>query len=210
MSDEPCSNVAMQLLIQARAGDQKALGALLNMYRQYLSLIARLQIDQRLKTKFAPSDLVQETFLCAKRGLGEFRGNTEAELMAWLRRIMANRLLDLNRRYSRQSRDVRREQQLARNMEHSSAMIHNLLPSSPESSPSESMIRREQAVLLANALAALPEHYRDVLVLRHLEGRQIAEVAEQLGRSVPSVKNIWVRAIAMLRETVLKETSGHG
>ena len=45
----------------------------------------------------------------------------------------------------------------------------------------------------------LPESYREVLVLRHLKGLKFAEVAEQMGRSLDSVKNLWVRAIGKLR-----------
>src|SRR5918999_6459314 len=74
------------LLRRARAGDDVALGALLERYRPYLALLARLQIDRRLRGKADPADLVQETFLEAHRGFPRFRGETEAELAAWLRR----------------------------------------------------------------------------------------------------------------------------
>jgi hypothetical protein len=78
-----------QLLRQAAAGDGAALGALLGLYRDYLRLLARLGIDRRLRGKVDPSDLVQETCLEAHRDFGQFQGRTEAELLAWLRRILA-------------------------------------------------------------------------------------------------------------------------
>ena len=64
------------LLRRARAGDDAALGALLEHYRAYLALLARLQIDHRLQGKADPADLVQETFLEAHRSFPRFRGET--------------------------------------------------------------------------------------------------------------------------------------
>ena len=69
----------------------------------------------------------------------------------------------------------------------------------PGSSPSQHAARREQAVILANALQQLPEHYREVIILHQLEDLAFPEVAERLGRSVDSVKNLWIRALTRLR-----------
>jgi RNA polymerase sigma-70 factor (ECF subfamily) len=57
-------------------------------------------------------------------------------------------------------------------------------------------------VLLATALESLPEDYRDVLVLRHIQGLRLQEVAERMGRSVDSVKKLWARAIARIRQVL--------
>src|SRR5215470_2137333 len=88
-----------QLLLEARAGDATTLGRLLELYRRYLALLARVQIGQRLQGKVDASDLVQETFLEAHRNFSRFRGHSEAELITWLRRILAANLADLFRRY---------------------------------------------------------------------------------------------------------------
>src|SRR5438552_18698210 len=99
-----------QLLVLARAGSGGALGQLLERYRSYLTLLARLQISRRLQGKVDAADLVQETFLAAHRNFVRFRGTTEAELVSWLRQILASRLAKLMRRYwGTQSRDVRLE-----------------------------------------------------------------------------------------------------
>ena len=102
-----------ELLGQARRGDADALGRLLDLYRRYLRLLARLQIDRRLQGKVDASDLVQETFLEAHQEFAEFRGNTEAEIVGWLRKIMASKVANVVRRYYRtQQRDVRLEHEL--------------------------------------------------------------------------------------------------
>src|SRR5882724_8951941 len=87
------------LLLRAQQGEEGAQGALLETYRNYLELLARIEIGRRLQTKVDADDLVQETFLEAHRNFGLFRGDQEAEFIAWLRAILATRIADLLRRY---------------------------------------------------------------------------------------------------------------
>jgi RNA polymerase sigma-70 factor (ECF subfamily) len=200
----------VELLRAARTGDRPALGRLLELYRNYLRLLARLQASHRLRGKADPSDLVQETFLAAQRAFARFRGSTEAELVDWLRQILASKLADLARRYlATARRDVRLERQLAGELDDSSRALHESLVAAG-SSPSERAVHREQGVLLADALKSLPPDYGEVIILRHLEGLSLAEVAEHMGRSVESVKKLWVRSIARLREALAApETEDH-
>src|SRR5260370_10077918 len=103
-----------QFLCLARAGSVPALGQLLELYRNYLSLLARLQIGRRLQGKVDASDLVQETFLRAHRDFAQFRGNTEEEFLSWLRQLLSARMSDLIRHYlGAKRRDVRLERELA-------------------------------------------------------------------------------------------------
>jgi RNA polymerase sigma-70 factor (ECF subfamily) len=194
-----------QLLCVARAGDGPALGQLLESYRPYLELLARLQIGRRLQGKADAADLVQETFLAAHVHFAQFQGTSEAELAAWLRQILASRLARLVRSYcGTQRRDVRLERWLVAELEQSSQVLNWVL-AAPGSTPSQRAARREQAVLLANALGQLPEDYREVLVLHHLESLSLPEVARRLGRTLESVKHLWLRALARLRHLVGEE-----
>jgi RNA polymerase sigma-70 factor (ECF subfamily) len=189
----------VQLMRLARAGDGQALGHLLERYRTYLALSARMQLSRRLQSKADAADLVQETFLKAHRAFGQFRGDSEGELVAWLRAILAHNLANLVRRFcGAQGRDVDLERQLADDLERSS-QAWGLGLAARQSSPSQGASRREEAVLLADALQRLPEDYREVIVLRHLEALPFAEVGQRLGRTVDSVEKLWVRALARLR-----------
>ncbi len=189
-----------QLLEQAKAGDAATLGRLLELYRRYLALLARVQIGKRLQGKVDASDIVQETFLEAHRNFLRFRGKSEAELIGWLRQILAANLADTFRRYlGTQGRDVRLEREIVQDFDCSTMMLDRGLVDRG-SSPSHQAARREQAVILADALAELPEDYRDVLVLRHLEGLTFPEVARRMGRSLDSVEKLWMRGLARLRQ----------
>jgi RNA polymerase sigma-70 factor (ECF subfamily) len=188
------------LLQKARKDDQAAFGLLLESCRNYLTLLARVQIGRRLQGKVDASDVVQDAFLAAHRDFAQFAGTTEKEFAGWLRQILACRLSDLVRRYyEAQRRDVRLERQLADDVDRSSRCLELM---ARESSPSQHVSRREQAVLLADALKRLPEEYGEVIILRHFEGLRFPEIAQRMQRSVDSVEKLWVRALARLRRSL--------
>jgi RNA polymerase sigma-70 factor (ECF subfamily) len=186
------------LLVQARAGDESARGQLLELYRNYLRFIARALIGRTLRLRLDDSDLVQETFLKAHREFASFAGSSEPELVAWLRQILVHNLADQVKHHRRWSRDHRRQESLDALLNRSSLAVQQAL-AAPVSSPSASASRREQAVLLADALAHLPEDYREVFLLRNLEQVPIDQIAARMGRSVNAVHKLWARALLALK-----------
>ena len=193
------------LLALARAGDADALGRLLERYRHYLGVLARVQIGRRLQRKVEEGDLVQETFLEAHRAFPRFRGESEGELVYWLRQILAARIAMLVRHYfGTQRRNAELERELVDDLDASSRLMAQAFVAS-NTSPSLGAARREQAVLLADALARLSEDYRQVITLRHLEGQTFPEVARQMGRSVDAVEKLWTRALVQLRRLLPAE-----
>jgi RNA polymerase sigma-70 factor (ECF subfamily) len=194
------------LLAQARAGDPAMLGLLLERYRAYLTLLARVEIGRHLRSKVDASDLVQETFLEAHRHFDRFAGVEIGQLTAWLREILSRTLAMQIRRYlGTQARDVRLERQLADSLDRSSAGLQDGLAASV-TSPSEYASRGEQSMLLAGAIERLPVDYRDVIVLRHLEGLTFPEVARRMQRSQDSVEKLWLRGLARLRHLLGEPT----
>lgn len=196
-----------RVLNALRQGDATAQGDVLLRYRPWLNLLARLEIDTQFQGKFDASDIVQQTLLEACRDLPQFRGQTEAELLAWLRQILAHVMAHEIRRYvGTQQRDLAREVSLEQSLAQSSRRLGDLLAGS-ESSPSRQAVRHEQEVLLAEVLARLPEDHREVIVLRNLEGLSHEEVAQRMGRSVGAVRMLWVRALARVRKEVDRSTA---
>lgn len=197
-----------RLLNRAREGCRESLGALLQLYRNYLQLLARTQVDMQLQGRASPSDVVQETVLDAFRDFGKFRGTSEAELLAWLRRILVNNVLQVIKKHMlAEKRDVRREIPLNGRLaalEQSASVVDAALVSCV-SSPSARLQRRERAALLADLLAQLPAQYRDVVVLRELEQLEFDEVALRMNRSPAAVRKLWLRALSRLHELLERE-----
>lgn len=193
---------AQQTLNEARGGNENSLGQLLESYKTYLLLLARVQIGQRLRGKVDPDDVIQEVFLEAHRQFGKFRGTTEQELTAWLRSILAGRLTVTIRRYiGAKGRDVRLERELGARLDQSSQALERGLAASI-STPSQQASRREQAVLLAEALGRLPADYREVIIQHHMEGLTFSQVGQRMDRSEDSIQKLWVRGLATLRRTL--------
>ena len=193
-------------LSTARAVGSEATHDLIERYRNYLMVLASIGSDRDLRAKVGDSDLVQETMIQAHKDFHQFRGMTEVELLGWLRCIMSTKQAYLARRYyGTKARDPKLEEQLRSDIDHSSEDLDHALAAN-DTSPSQHLVKRERAVLLADALAMLPAHYREVVLRYQIQGQSLASVALSMGRTVDSVKKQWARAIVQLR-SALKDAS---
>lgn len=190
----------VELLERARSGDNEARERLFHLCRDYVGIVARTQVGSWLQAKVDASDLVQQTLLDMHRGMSEFRGETEAEWLAWLRQILNNNTTDYVRRYAgTKKRQAGREIPLDRNRPGQSR-VACIDPADPGESPSQLVLRRERELEIAQALAQLPPDYQEVIELRNLQRLPFDEVAERLGRSRGAVQMLWMRALRKLEE----------
>jgi RNA polymerase sigma-70 factor, ECF subfamily len=173
----------------------------LEQYADYLTLLARLQIDPVLRGRLDPSDVVQQTLLIAHEKFGQFRGQTDGELAAWLRAILANTLAQASRRFYRLNAEHARS--LEKSMEESSARLEAWL-ARDESTPGQKAARAEELRLLATALASLADDQRSAIELHHLQGLTVPEVARRMDKTVASVTGLLYRGGKALRQRMGK------
>ena len=181
------------LLEAARGGSLDSLGRLLEFFRDYLNLTAEAGLDSALRPKAAASDLVQESMLEAQRDFHHFRGGTEAEFRAWLKRILLNNLLNAYRLWQTKKRMLGREVPLG-GLEVGECQRG----STSDPTPSKIACSREQRQRLEGALLRLPSHYREAILLRHRDGQGFEEIGRRLNRTSDAARMLWYRAFKQL------------
>ncbi|WP_372896043.1 sigma-70 family RNA polymerase sigma factor, partial [Stieleria sp.] len=121
---------------------------------------------------------------------------------AWLKTILVNNLGHIIQRHVlAEKRDVRREvsiDDIGATLERSTARLVAIIADRGQS-PSADAQKHEASLLLADALAELPDDYREVILLRHIEGLAFPDVAARMERTAGAVRMLWMRAIAQLR-----------
>lgn len=192
-----------ELLAAARLGASEGLGELLQLYRNYLGLLASTQLEGLLQVRCSASDVVQETFLEAHRDFPQFHGKSVAEFLAWLRRILVHNLMRaVERHVIAQRRCVHREislDDMDACLDRSTARLQAVLADG-ENSAATAAQQAKWSIILADELAAMPDDHRQVLLLRHIQSLSFNEVARRMDRSAGAVRMLWMRSIAPLRE----------
>jgi RNA polymerase sigma-70 factor (ECF subfamily) len=178
-------------------------------YRSYLKLLADIQLDPRLRVKEDASDIVQLTLFQAHKDLSSFRGTSEGELRAWLKKIMTNTLINVAKKHTRQKRNAFLEISIDQQLQESAIRIVGELPAD-QTSPSQQMIRQERAEQLADAMSYLLKDEYTAVLLKHVHDWKVAEIAEHLGRSPEAVAGLLRRGLKKLRKSMQEPLSGGG
>jgi RNA polymerase sigma-70 factor (ECF subfamily) len=179
-----------ECLSRCRDGDRVALNDLFDRWRPLLRLQARRLLGPDLAARIDSSDVVQESFVQAFANLPDFRGHTEAQWLAWLRRIVAGQAAKARRHHRAGRRNPQREE--ARD---SSA-------AAPGRSPSSAVLNEEEAARLAAAVEDLPRMMREVVLRRVFDGERFEEIAAALGCSIGAARVTWTRALRRLRQVL--------
>ena len=187
-----------QLLADARGGRTESLGRVLELSRTDLALLARAELISNSRAASMPRIWSRRHSSMPAATSTTSAARAIENRVAWLRKILFYNLARLvQRQVAAKKRSTRREvslDQRASAMERSSGTIQiETALVSRSSSPSSHAGQRKRAACLADQLARLPADYREVLVLRNLEGLPFPEVARRMGRSAGAVRILWVR-----------------
>lgn len=181
-----------ELIARSKSGNRDAVDQLIGSYRDYLLLVANQSIDSPLRRKVAPSDLVQSACLQVHQHINDFQGSTQAELLAWLRAILHNELLQAHRKYKANKRDLNREQSAsASGVRDNQASLQ---------SPSTAAILNEEAEQLRAAMLELSADHQRAILLRNWERLPFEEIGKRMGRTTDAAKKLWARAMQQLRK----------
>ena len=200
---DPVGNDSNLLLHRALAGDESALAALFDGYRDRLRKMIRLRLDRRLSGRVDSSDVLQDAYLDVRRRLAEYARDPSAmPFHLWLRLVAGQRLTDVHRHHlGAQIRDAGMEVSLHRGpfpQADSVSLAAQLL--GKLTSASQAAIRVEHKLIVQEALNGMDPIDREVLALRHFEHLSNDETAQVLGLSKSAASNRYIRALKRLKE----------
>lgn len=190
------------LIRQAREGDDSALGLIVSRLRNYLLLVANAEMQPSIRSKFCGSDIIQQSMLEAHQAIGAFRGTTESELKAWLKKIVLSNLVDETRRYQKtRKRDTSREVPVD---------WHAQPLAQPNGQTASWMVsKNEFDQQLFIAIHELPARQRHVIEARHRDAMPYSKIAVELNITEDAARKLWTRGVNSLKRTLSKSASGN-
>lgn len=190
----------------SRAGPAQ-LDEVLERHRDRLRRLVRLRIDDRIRARVDPSDVIQEAYAEACRRIDEYLQDPSVPFFIWLRFLTIQKVAHLHRQHlGVQARDANREITLqggALPAATSAALAAQLI--GQLTSPSQAAMKAEMKHRLEQALNGMQEMDREVLALRHFEQLSQKETAQVLGISEKAAGARHLRALQRLKKVLTIE-----
>ena len=171
-----------ELILLLQQGDEAAFETLVRLYEKKVYTLCRRMCANDEDAQEA----AQDAFLALWRSAKSFRG--DASLATWLYRLATNACIDLLRRNKRGGERVSLDDE---------ETTLELVDAAPL--PEQALERKETQRLIREGLAALPEDYRAILLLREAEGLSYAEIADAMHMELGTVKSRISRGRVLLR-----------
>jgi RNA polymerase sigma-70 factor (ECF subfamily) len=198
MDLNPDGSITRGLVGKAQKGDPDAFAALIGKYERRLEALIHVRLGPSLRQRVEMEDVLQETYLNAFRSIEQYEWRDEGSFFKWLGGIAENVLRRLARGHLRMlGREVSLER-CAQSAEGDSGKLAELLRAR-DTSPTDALRRKERFERLEKALGKLTPDHREVIILAVLRGLSMREIASQVGRSVPAVSMLLLRALRKLR-----------
>lgn len=197
----PEQDQTVELLDQARGGDDDAVNELMERHRDSIRRLVRMRLDHKIRRRVDISDIVQDVMIEANRRLTRYLDNPVMSFHLWLRQIARDRIIDAHRRHRASARrSVDREQTMSvpRGYDHSSIQLAGQI-SDAELTPAAAALHNELARRVESAIAEMDETDSEIIVMRHYENLSNQEIAEALDLTEPAASMRYLRAIRRLR-----------
>ena len=184
-----------ELIQQARNGDDMALGQIVSRVRNYLMVVADGSLNQRLQSKLSASDIVQQSMLEAQQSIDRFKGSSEAQIRAWLKKIVLCNLVDSTRQFIH----------AARRLVNSEVSMQRLSvpPCQPRGQTASWYVSRSETdEQLLREIKRLPDRQRHVIEARHRLGRSYQKIASDMKATEDAARKLWSRGVQRLKEVL--------
>ncbi|MHC4121004.1 MAG: RNA polymerase sigma factor [Planctomycetota bacterium] len=182
----------------AKEGDEPAIDQLCRIHGERVRRIIRFRLDTKLRPKLDSVDLVQDALILALGGLKDFTYRNEGDFLRWLSRIAENKLRDISKRFHADKRDIRKEISFKQEGSSTHGWFHGASEPIGTTTPSVIMRKKEALDRLEEALDTLKPEYKEVIMLKKIEGLSHVEIAERLNKSTNAVPMLLFRAMAAL------------
>ncbi|MCA9094487.1 MAG: sigma-70 family RNA polymerase sigma factor [Planctomycetaceae bacterium] len=179
------------LIQRAQSGCRDSFDILSRNCWTYLHIAAREELARELHRKIAPSDLVQQTFLAAYAKFNQFKGQSDKELISWLKTILV-----------RQAATAGRHFRQARQSDNEIPIDDHDVSDKNNKTPSKKMMTLENREQMMEAMQQLPEHYREVLQLHLFDGQTFEAIGQRIGKSADAVRKTWVSALRAFKKLI--------
>lgn len=191
-----------QVLIKsACTGDEQSVRRLLVLYHPRLRARLLRQMDPVMRSKIEPDDILQQVYLETFRAIRQFEYQGKDSFLRWMYAILDRKLIDEHRAMRAERRDVRREVKPSSASDQHTTYVDLMARIMSDTGTPSQVVRKSEALgVLSACVATLPEHYREVIQMRFIEGLPVADVARRLGRSIGSIHMLCHRALRQLRE----------
>jgi RNA polymerase sigma-70 factor (ECF subfamily) len=179
---------ARKLFERARAGDREALGAVLAEHLPGLRAYVSQRLGNLVRAREDTADVVQSVCRELLLGLDGFEYRGEGAFRSWLYTTAVRKIVEKHARYGAQKRDGQRD----------FAPEDELFAHLADTTPSQRAIASEELERIEHAFRALPDEYREVILMARVTGLSRAEIGRQIGRSEGAVRTLLHRALARL------------
>ncbi len=198
------SNKTQQLVILAKGGDESALERLYRVYGERVRWMVRFRMGKALRSKLESMDLVQDVFVHALGGLGDFTYKNEGDFVRWLSKITQNALHDNLDKLHAAKRDIRKELRLGCYNSATKGVLREVQGALDATTPSMIMSKREDLAKLEKAIDKLKPEYKDIIILSKIEGLSYKEIGKKLGKSPDAVRMLMPSAMAELTTVFMR------
>jgi RNA polymerase sigma-70 factor (ECF subfamily) len=199
MPSTPAPTSTFGLVERFKNGDEEAFTLLFEKYRRRLAVLVYYKLSEELRGSIEVDDVMQETFFAAARDAGNFTYRVPGSFLSWLARIAEHVIIDEARAHSRKKR-------------HAEELVRFRSESNPggaepvdSQTPSRILAQEEGVRELLGRLNALPEDYRQVILLAKVEGLTTQEVAERLGKTREATAVLLHRAVKKFKKVARGE-----